>query len=189
MEAAGHGSRVRLRYRYEQEGAVESRYKLLGHPIHPMLIPWPLALLSTATVFDVIGVLIRDGTWHTMAFWMIAAGLVVGLLAAVFGFLDFLKIPARTRAKSVGLTHGGGNLVMVLLFAVSWLLRTGNVADPGALPILLAVVGTGVATVTAWLGGELPYRLGIGIDEGANPDASNSLSHEPVRVGDRAVRT
>ncbi|MDQ3871531.1 MAG: DUF2231 domain-containing protein [Chloroflexota bacterium] len=167
---------------------MESRYKLLGHPIHPMLIPYPLALLSTAAVFDVIGLLTRDGMWHTVAFWMIAAGLIVGLVAALFGLLDFLNIPGQTRAKSVALTHGIGNVVVVVLFAASWWLRTGNVPDPGLLPIVLGLLGAGLVGVTAWLGGELPYRLGIGIDEGANPDASNSLSHEPIRIGDRAAR-
>lgn len=166
---------------------MESRYKLLGHPIHPMLIPYPLALLSTAGVFDVIGLVTVDGMWHTISFWMIAAGLLVGLLAAVFGFLDYTSIPERTRAKSVARTHGIGNGVVVVLFAASWWLRTGNVADPGLLPIVLALLGTALAGVTAWLGGELPYRLGIGVDEGANPNASNSLSHEPIRAGDRAV--
>jgi uncharacterized membrane protein len=166
---------------------MESRYKLLGHPIHPMLIPYPLALLSTAGVFDLIGLVTVDGMWHTLAFWMIAAGLLVGLVAALFGFLDFLSIPRQTRARSVARTHGIGNAVVVVLFAASWVLRTGNLADPGLLPILLALLGTALVAVTAWLGGELPYRLGIGIDEGANPDASSSLSHEPIRLGDRAV--
>ena len=167
---------------------MESRYKLLGHPIHPMLIPYPLALLSTAAVFDVIGLVSGDGTWHTIAFWMIAAGLLVGLAAAVFGFLDYTHIPRGTRARSVATTHGAGNAVVVVLFAVSWWLRTGNVENPGIVPIALALIGTAIAGVTAWLGGELPYRLGIGIDDGAHPDASSSLSHEPIRAGDRAIR-
>ena len=59
----------------------------------------------------------------TVAFWNIAAGVIGGLLAAVFGFLDWLGIPAGTRAKQIGLLHGGGNVVVVALFAVSWLLR------------------------------------------------------------------
>ncbi|MBA3780075.1 MAG: DUF2231 domain-containing protein [Chloroflexi bacterium] len=164
---------------------MESRYKLLGHPIHAMLIPYPLALLSTAGVFDVLGLVTGDGMWHTIAFWMIAAGLLVGLLAAVFGFLDFSNIPKETRARSVARTHGLGNVVVVVLFGASWWLRTGNIADPGLVPVLLALLGTALVAGTAWLGGELPYRLGIGIDQGANPDASSSLSHEPIRVADR----
>jgi uncharacterized membrane protein len=168
---------------------MESRYKLLGHPIHPMLIPYPLALLSSAAVFDVIGLLTGEGAFHTVAFWTIAGGILVGLAAALFGLLDYLKIPGGTRAKSVGLTHGLGNLVVVILFAASWWLRLGSLENPGLLPIVLAVVGAGLVAVTGWLGGELPYRLGIGIDEGAHPDASSSLSHEPIRIGDRAVRS
>jgi uncharacterized membrane protein len=168
---------------------MESRYKVLGHPIHPMLIPFPLALLATAAIFDVVGLVTADGTFHTISFWMIAAGLLVALAAALFGLLDFLKIADRTRAKRVALMHGLGNVVVVILFAASWWLRLGHLDDPGLFPVALAIAGALLLAVTGWLGGELPYRLGIGIDEGANPNASSSLSDEPLRAGDRAVRT
>ena len=159
---------------------MESRYKLLGHPIHAILIPYPLALLSTAAVFDVVGLLIGDGTWHAAAYLMIAAGVLVGLAAGLFGALDWLGVPRETRARSVGFSHGSGNVVVLVIFIVSWLLRTGRVEDPGLVPVALAVVGAGILGVTGWLGGELPYRLRIGIDEGAHPDAPSSLSGEPI---------
>src|ERR671939_2173905 len=101
---------------------MESKAKLFGHPIHPMLIVFPLGLLATSVVFDVIAHATADGKWAEMAFWMIAAGVVGGLLAAVFGLVDWLAIPSGTRAKRVGALHGVGNVVVVGLFAVSWLL-------------------------------------------------------------------
>jgi uncharacterized membrane protein len=166
---------------------MESRYKLLGHPIHVMLIPYPLALLSTAAVFDVIGFVTGDGTWHTASFWMISAGLLVGLGAALFGLLDWLNVPRGTRARSVGLLHGTGNAVMVVLFALSWLLRLPDPAGASPLAVLLALAGAGILAVTGWLGGELPYRLGIGIDAGAHPNASSSLSSEPIQAGEHVI--
>jgi uncharacterized membrane protein len=60
---------------------MESHYKLLGHPVHPMLIPYPAALLTAPARFDIIGLLTGVGTWHTVAFWRAAAGLVVGSVA------------------------------------------------------------------------------------------------------------
>ncbi len=167
---------------------MESRAKAAGHPIHQQLIVFPLGLLATAVVFDVLRFATGNDDFSVASYYMIAAGILTGLLAAVFGAIDYVAIPAGTRARRVGALHGVGNVVVVVLFAASWWLRTGNVPDPGLPPIVLGLVGAGLVGVTAWLGGELPYRLGIGIDEGANPDASNSLSHEPIRVGDRAAR-
>jgi uncharacterized membrane protein len=82
---------------------MESRAKLFGHPIHPMLIPFPLGLLTTSVVFDVVHLLSGDGKWSEISFWMIAAGVIGGLAAAVFGLIDWLAIPSGTRAKAVGM--------------------------------------------------------------------------------------
>src|ERR687883_396307 len=97
----------------------------MGHPIHPILIPFPLGLLSTSVVFDVVYLLTGNGKWSEISFWMIAAGVIGGLAAAVFGLIDWLAIPSGTRAKLIGLGHGLSNVVMVALFAASWLLRSG----------------------------------------------------------------
>jgi uncharacterized membrane protein len=142
-----------------------------------MLIVFPLGLLATALFFDVIAlVLNRHAGLFTAAFYMIAAGVISGLVAAVFGLIDFLAIPKGTRAKRVGLLHGGGNVVVVVLFAASWLLRRSAPSDPATIAILLGAIGAALATVTGWLGGELVDRLGVGVDEGANLDAPSSLS-------------
>jgi uncharacterized membrane protein len=109
---------------------MESRAKLLGHPIHPMLIVFPLGLLATAVVFDVVGLSKGDASWFGISFWMIAAGIVGGLLAAVFGLIDWWAIPSGTRGKAIGLWHGVGNVVVVLLFIVSWFLRRPDPANP-----------------------------------------------------------
>ena len=77
---------------------MESKAKLFGHAIHPILIVYPLGLLSAAVIFDVIYLVTANPTWTTVSFWMIAAGIVGGLLAAVFGLIDYLNIPAGTRA-------------------------------------------------------------------------------------------
>src|SRR5213595_918194 len=99
---------------------MERRVKFAGHPIHPMLIVFPLGLLATAVIFDIIRLSTGNGMWSGVAFWMIAAGIIGGLLAAVFGLIDWLAIPSNTRAKMIGLWHGFGNVVVVLLFAWSW---------------------------------------------------------------------
>lgn len=114
---------------------MESRTKLLEHPIHQMLIMFPLGLLATAVVSDVIYLIWGNPTFATVAYWMIVAGIISGIIAAPFGTIDWLAIPSRMRAKSVGLWHGVGNVLVLLLFIGSWWLRrrragkTGNSGD------------------------------------------------------------
>lgn len=156
---------------------MESRAKLLGHPIHQMLIVFPLGLLATAVVFDAIFLIWGNPTFATVAYWMIVAGIISGFIAAPFGTIDWLAIPGGTRAKSVGLWHGAGNFVVLLLFIGSWWLRRDVPERPEMLASILSFVGAGIAAVTGWLGGELVDRLGVGVDKGAHLDAPSSLTH------------
>ena len=158
---------------------MEARAKLFGHPIHQMLIPFPLGVLAMSLFFDLIALAAGWLKLHEAAFYMIAGGVLSGLAAAVFGLIDFLAIPAGTRAKRLGTLHGVGNVIVVVLFAASWLLRRDNPPRPEWLAIALSVAGAGLATLTGWLGGELVDRLGVGIDDGAHLDAPSSL-HGPV---------
>ena len=162
---------------------MESRVKFLGHPIHPSLIVLPIGLLSMAMLFDLLYLATDNGDLATFSYWALVAGIIGGLLAAVFGLLDWLNIPAGTRAKAVGLTHGVGNVVVVGLFGISLLLRWGDAQfQPSILPVVFSVAGAALALVTAWLGGELVYRLRVGVDEGANLDAPSSLGSASART-------
>lgn len=155
---------------------MESKVKALGHSVHPMLIVFPLGLLATAVAFDILELITGNGDFYVASAYAIAAGVVGGLVAAVFGLLDWLAIPAGTRARQVGLWHGVGNVVVVLLFAVSWLLRAAaDNWDANALALILGFAGVLVAAVTGWLGGELVERLGVGVHEGAGVNAPSSL--------------
>jgi uncharacterized membrane protein len=161
---------------------MESRAKLFGHPIHPMLVVVPLGLFIFVLVCDVAYILTRRPEFAVVAYWDIAGGIIGGLLAAVFGAIDWLAIPGGTRAKAIGVWHGLGNVLVVALFAVNWLVRSnvpGFVPSPTAIALTFAAVALGA--VTAWLGGELVDRLGVGVDEGANLDAPNSLTGRPAR--------
>ena len=160
--------------------------KLAGHAAHPILVVFPLGLLSTAVIFDLVGLVSRQGGWHVIAFWMIAAGLIGGVLAAVTGFLDYRGIPRNTRARSVGLWHGTGNAVVLALVLASWLVRRADPPNPAVLALVLSFAGAGAALVAGWLGGELVQRLGMAVDEGAHPNAPSSLSGRPAGSNDRA---
>jgi len=85
---------------------MDSRAKAFGHAIHPMLIVFPLGLLSTAVVFDILYLITDRGGFTVAAAYLIAAGIIGGLVAALFGLVDWLAIPVGTRAKRIGLEAG-----------------------------------------------------------------------------------
>jgi uncharacterized membrane protein len=159
---------------------MESRVKIFGHAVHPILIVFPLGLFATAVVFDAIGWVTGNGTWLEASFRIIAAGIIGGMIAALFGLLDFQAIPWNTRAKRIGMWHGLSNVGVILLFGASWLTRWPAPSNPGALPVMLSLTGALLMLMAGWLGGELVERLGVGVDEGANLNAPNSLSGRPA---------
>ena len=165
---------------------MESRFKVLGHGAHPILIVYPLGLLSTAVVFDIVYLLTATPVFATVAYWMIFAGVIGGLVAAVPGWVDWFAIPADTRAKRVGLVHGLGNVFVLVLFAASCWLRQDTPAEPethapSTAALVLSFAGAALALFTGWLGGELVERLGVAVHEGAHLDAPNTLSGRPAR--------
>lgn len=165
---------------------MESKAKALGHPIHQMLVPFPFGLLATAVVFDVVYLIWAVPAMATVSYWMVAAGVVGGFAAAPFGFIDWSAIPRGTRARSVGLVHGLGNVVVLFLFVGSWWLRYDEAGAttayaPGAPALALSFAGFALAGLTGWLGGELVGRHGVGVDDGAHLNAPNSLSGRPAR--------
>ena len=154
-----------------------SRARVLGRPIHPMLIVFPRGLLGTAPVFDLLALVLAEGYWSDVALWMIIAGVLSGLVAAPFGVMDWLAIPSGTRAQRLGLLHGIGNTVVLVVFAASaWLHWTipRTLATLGLL-FFFSLVGLIVSLVPAWMGAELVGRLGVGVDQGAHVDAPSSL--------------
>ena len=163
---------------------MESRIKILGHPLHPILIVLPLGLLSMAVIFDIVQLLTRNNSFSIAAYWNIVAGVITGLLAAVAGLRDWIAIPGGTRAKSVGALHGVGNVIVVGLFALSFILRVPNSAyAPDLAPFLLGVVAILIALGTAWFGGELVFRLRVAVDDDANLNAGSSLDGHPLASG------
>jgi uncharacterized membrane protein len=145
-----------------------------------MLIVFPIGLLTTAVIFDVIQIATDNPKWGEVSFWMISAGLIGGLLSALFGVIDWLGIPRGTRAKRIGLFHGFGNAFVLLLFGMSWFSRLGAPSQTTPMAVGFGIVGVVLLFVTGWLGGELIGRLGVSVDEGANVNAPSSLSGQPA---------
>ena len=143
----------------------KSTAKLGSHPIHPMLIPFPIAFLVGAFVADVVFSLNGDLFWARGATYLLGAGIATALLAAVFGFIDFFG-SQRVRDLSHAWQHMFANLLAVVIALVNFLLRIGG--DAGAvLPTGLILSGITVAILlfSGWRGGDLIYRHGVGTPE------------------------
>jgi uncharacterized membrane protein len=154
---------------------MKARASVMGHAIHPMLVVFPLGLLGTAVVFDILYFITDHSNFAISAGYMIGAGIIGAVVAALFGLIDWLGIPAGTRARQAGLLHGGGNVVVLVLFVISWVLRyRADTWDTTAGQFVLGLIGLLIAVFTGWLGGELVQRHGVSVHENASVDAPAS---------------
>jgi uncharacterized membrane protein len=160
---------------------MDSRLKIAGHAVHPMLIPLPLGMFIGTLIFDIVYLLTDDLQFATVSFFMAMLAAVGGVAAAATGAVDLKNIPKGTRAKRVGNVHAIGNDIVIALFALSALLRyQADDYKPSALALALTFAGASASFVTGWLGGELVERLGVGVDADAHLDATSSLKDEPM---------
>lgn len=144
--------------------------KIAAHPIHPMLIPFPIALLVATFVCDIIFWTTDNSFWADAAFWSLAAAIVTALIAAAAGFIDFLSND-RIRALSDAWQHMIGNLLAVVLAAINLWLRYTDAAQ-AIVPwgVTLSAVIVTLLLYTGWKGGELVYRYRVGVQpEEPNP--------------------
>ena len=144
---------------------MKSRVTIAGHPVHPMLIPFPLALWATSFVVDILFYFFRHPTLVVISKFMLAAGCIGALAAAIPGFIDWLAIP-NGEVKKAANWHARLNVIALIVFAVSFFLRLGNysqfVGRRLTIPFLLSLVGVILITISGWLGGELVFRYGVG---------------------------
>ena len=142
-----------------------SRASIGGHPVHPMLIPFPLALWVTSFVVDILFYFLRHPTLLVIAKLLIAAGCLGAVAAAVPGIIDWLAIK-NGDVKKVANWHARLNIVALVVFAISLFLRLGRYSDfvgrKLTIPFLLSLVGVILIAISGWLGGELVFRYGVG---------------------------
>jgi uncharacterized membrane protein len=146
-------------------GNPRSTAKLMGHPIHPMLVPFPIAFLIGTLLSDLAYWETRDVFWATASAYLLGAALVFAALAALAGFTDFFG-DRRVRALGTAWRHMIGNLTAVVLSLINFVMRLGNVEEailPNGL-VLSAIVGL-ILVYTGWQGGELVFRHRVGIPD------------------------
>jgi uncharacterized membrane protein len=141
------------------------------HPIHPMLVVFPIGLWIFSLVSDVMALAGGRSIWNEIAFYTMLGGLIGALIAAIPGLVDFLAISDADSAK-IARSHLVLNLIAVALYAINLYLRAAG--SPGSpLPVFLSVAGVLVLAASGWLGGELVYVHGIGVERTVPSERGN----------------
>lgn len=144
---------------------MRSKASVKGHPIHPALIPFPFAFLTGAFVFDAAGTIFDRPSWWATGSHLAAAGVVMALVAAVPGFVDYLyTVPPRSTGKRRATRHMIVNLLAVTLVAGAWVIRRELLEGPNVLILALEAGALGLLVVGGWMGGTLVNRNQIGVD-------------------------
>jgi uncharacterized membrane protein len=141
----------------------KSTARIAGHPIHPMLVPFPIAFLVGALLTDIAYVQSGWAMWAYISSWLIGAGIATAVLAAIAGFTDFLG-DRRIRRLRPAKYHMAGNLAVIVLAIVNFAIHTRD----GAAAVIPAGVTLSALVVVlllfnGWMGGELVFRHGVGV--------------------------
>jgi uncharacterized membrane protein len=139
-----------------------------GHPIHPMIIPFPIGLWVFSLIADLIYLWRGNPVWRDwIAFYALLGGIIGAALAAVFGIVDWLSIKDR-EVKKVADWHARLNVIALLVFAASFYLRTTGgqrmLGGGYTIPLLLSVLGVILISISGYLGGELVFRHGVAVN-------------------------
>ena len=153
---------------------MESRIKLLGHPVHQLLVPFPIGGFALSVAMDTWFAISGKRQHRNTARHALDFGLITAIAAAPFGAVDLLAVPPGTRAKRIGMSHALGNIVMLGLFATSRFMRRRGEASLAARSISASAFA--LSGLTAWLGGELVVRHGIGVSDRAVEEQSKQLN-------------
>jgi len=140
-----------------------STAQIAGHPLHPMFIPFPVAFLVTTLVTDIVYAKTANPAWATASTWLVGAGVIMGLLAALFGFTDLFGSREIRALKEVW-RHMIGNLLAVVLSAVNWWIHYSSGAA-GVVPtgLVLSAIVVLILLYTGWMGWEMVYRRHVGV--------------------------
>jgi uncharacterized membrane protein len=140
-----------------------STAQIAGHPIHPMLIPFPIAFFVATFVCDLVFWRTGATAWAVATLWLLCAGLVMAALAAVAGFTDFFA-DRRIRDLGTARWHAGGNVLLVVIELVNLYIRYAN--GPAAIVpmgLVLSLAAVCLLVFTGWKGGEMVFRGRVGV--------------------------
>jgi uncharacterized membrane protein len=164
---------------------MQSTARVMGHPVHPMIIPYPFAFLSGAAVFDAAAVANGNSRYAQTARHLSNAGMAMALSAAVPGLIDYLTVVPRGDAKQAATRHLISNVSALACFAAATSVR-GRDNRPSTAVLALELVGTAMLSLAGWLGGNLVYQHRIGVEE-EDAAAERALLTERADLAETSV--
>jgi uncharacterized membrane protein len=161
---------------------MKSKFAIAGHPIHPMLVAFPIGLFAWALFANVVyAASDSDRTWYEISYWSSIAGIVGALVAAIPGAVDGLTIGRDSEARSKAMLHGTLNVVVTGLFAGAVLLMRDDGARSGgdlSMAVGLQAVAVGLLLLSGWIGGEMVFRDHLAVvPEDAEVEAQEHRRH------------
>jgi uncharacterized membrane protein len=142
---------------------ISSTARIARHPIHPMLVPVPIVCFIGALITDIVYALTAQMMWANFSAWFLVVGVMIGILAAIAGLIDFLS-NRHIRALAPAWLHMVGNLVVLTLAIFNVLIHTRD-AWTSVVPtgLILSIVTVLILPITGWLGWTMVYRHGVGV--------------------------
>jgi uncharacterized membrane protein len=142
---------------------MQGKATVRGHPVHLMLVSFPVAFWTGALGTDITGGLTHDPFWFRVSVVAIAAGTVIGALAALAGYIDYATVAMARAARRTATGHLWWSVAAIVVFATAWGVRAGT---PGSPPgIALTAVGSAIFLIGGYFGSELSARYGVGVRE------------------------
>jgi uncharacterized membrane protein len=164
---------------------MQSNARLMDHPIHPMIIPYPFAFLSGAAAFDVAAAANGNEELGRTAGHLRNAGIALAVAAAVPGLIDYLTTVPEGRPKDTATKHMISNVTALACFAAAAGVQNGD-GRPSAAVLALELVGTAFLSIGGWLGGSLTYHHQVGVDpeetRRALPQGTTSISSSDAEL-------
>lgn len=163
--------------------SVASRMAIYRHPVHPMLVVYPVAFLSMLLPADLMFLWRADPFWASAAFWLNVVGLTMGLLAGVIGMLDMMLIRVVRRHVSAWNHFIAAVMLLALAAAGLWLRFPDPAAAVWPWGLLLSSLTLVMVMIAGWLGGTLTFRFGVGgfgaLEERENDPEGDEDDHDP----------
>jgi uncharacterized membrane protein/nitrite reductase/ring-hydroxylating ferredoxin subunit len=141
---------------------MKSTAQIKGHPIHPILVGFPIAFFTGTLIFDALGIINGSGGYWQTGKYLEIAGIIAAIITAIPGTVDyFFTVPPKSSASSRGAKHGLLNVGLLIIYIIAYVIRK---ADATWLPVILEAIGVIMLLFSGWLGGTLVYRNQIGVD-------------------------
>jgi uncharacterized membrane protein len=148
---------------------MQGKATIAGHPIHPILIAFPIAFFPGAVLCDIVSAFNADPIWPSMSVILIGAGILTAFGAAIFGFLDYFTAPMPAQAKNTATVDMVLALISVVIFVSAFFVRYDR--PPSVAGYVLTALGALIVLASGSLGGHVAFHFGVGVDDATVPPA------------------